>query len=163
MRSDEVLTIAGKRGYGKTTIAQEVIQSLSRVAIWDPHREYDHANSYHPVNGSIDEFEQWLKPLWQNGNIFIMIDEADEVIPVQPVILSPTIYKIVNYGRHRNIGLGMITRRIAMLNKTAFSQSVEIILFHHFTPNDIRYLSEFIPNTDELIKLQKYQYKVYNL
>ena len=160
MQSDEIVTIAGKRRYGKTTVSKELIQGLSRVKIWDPMGEYE--NSYIPSTGSIDEFNNFLKSNWINGNCFILVDEADQVMPVLKP-LCEYANKIINLGGHRNIGIGMITRRIAELNKTAFSQSSLIILFHHFTPNDIRYLSEFIPDANSLIKLQKYQYKVYPL
>lgn len=160
MLSSELVTIAGKRGYGKTTVAKELINGLSRVQIWDPMQDYD--NSYIPSSGSIDEFNNFLKNIWVQGNCFVMVDEADQVMPeLKP--LCEYANKIINLGRHRNIGMGMITRRIAVLNKNAFAQSSMLVLFHHFAPNDIRYLSEFIPNADELIKLQKYQYKVYQL
>ena len=160
MRSDELVTIAGKRGYGKTTAAKELVQGLSRIQIWDPMGEYD--NSYTPVSGSIEEFNTFLKSIWIRGNCFVLVDEADQVMPeLKPLCLYAN--KIVNLGRHRNIGMGMITRRIAVLNKNAFAQSSMLVLFHHFAPNDIRYLSEFIPTAEELIKLQKYQYKVYQL
>ena len=161
MRSDEVITIAGKRGYGKTTKAKEIISKLSRVAIWDPMGEYHHKNAYIPSLGSVDEFEKWLKPLWAVGNVFIFVDEADMVMPVMPVILSPFANKIINLGRHRNIGMGLITRRIAMLNKTAFSMSTEVIMFHHFSKNDIKYIGEFYDDAQKLKKLPKYKYLVF--
>ena len=160
MKSDAIFTISGKRGYGKTTVAKNIISNLKRVAIWDPMGEYE--NSYTPSMGDVAEFEQWLKPLWRTGNIFILVDEADQVMPEKKE-LTPTANKIINLGRHRNIGLGTITRRLARLNKTPVSQSELLILFHHFLPNDIRYLNEFIPNAESLQTLQKYQYKIYNL
>lgn len=160
MKSSEILTISGKRGYGKTTVAKTIISKLQRVSIWDPMHEY--TNSYIPQSGSIDEFDSFLKRHWHTGNIFILVDEADQVMP-EGRPLSLYANKIINLGRHRNIGMGMITRRLASLNKTAFSQSQEIILFHHFMPNDLRYLSEFITGADRLQYLQKFEYKTYQL
>ena len=160
MRSDEICTISGKRGYGKTTVAKAIIATLHRVAIWDPMHEY--SNSYIPTSGSIDEFDTWLKGYWNQGNVFILVDEADQVMPEKKP-LSPYAYKIINLGRHRNIGLCMVTRRLAVLNKTAFSQSEIFIAFRHFLINDIKYMSEFITNAESLQKLEKYQYKIYHL
>jgi len=160
MRSDEIVTISGKRGYGKTTIAKTLIQGLNRVAVWDPMNEF--ANSYIPQTGSIDEFNQFLKPIWEQGNTFILVDESDQVMPEgRPLCLYAN--KIINLGRHRNIGIGLVTRRIANLNKNAVAQSHAIILFHHFLPNDIRYLSEFVKEADKLQDLKKYQYRKYIL
>lgn len=160
MRSDELVTIIGKRGYGKTTIAKELIQGLSRVKIWDPMHEYE--NSYRPINKTVEEFDLFLKGVWLEGNCFVLVDEANLVMP-EGRPLSFYASQIVDTGRHRNIGMAMLTRRIAALNKNAFAQSSMLIAFHQFAPNDIRYLNEFIPNAEELIKLQKYQYKVYPL
>lgn len=160
MRSSEILTISGKRGYGKTTVAKTIISKLQRVVVWDSMHEY--SNSYIPQTGSIEEFNNFLKRHWQTGNVFILVDEADQVMP-EGRPLCDYANKIINLGRHRNIGMGMITRRLARLNKTAFSQSQEIILFHHFMPNDLRYLSEFITSADQLQYLKKFEYKVYRL
>jgi DNA helicase HerA-like ATPase len=164
MRSDELVTIAGKRGYGKTTAAKNILKNISRVLIWDPLGEYTEygVQSYIPKTNTIAEYDAFLKRAWSMGNVFVCTDEADQVMPVERP-LSQYANLITNLGRHRNIGMCNITRRIARLNKTVFSQSREVILFHHFMPNDIRYLAEFIPDADTLKNLKKYEYKAYLL
>ncbi|HSQ86327.1 MAG TPA: hypothetical protein VLM43_16565 [Desulfobacterales bacterium] len=162
MKSNELFTISGKRGYGKTTLAKSLIGQLTRVAIWDPMGEYQHPGRYIPEMGTLEEFNSWLSGIWQVGNCFILVDEADFVMPVKKPLI-PFAYKVVNTGRHRNIGMGMITRRIAELNKTAFSQSEHVFLFRHSISNDIRYLAEFIEGVEEIRNLEKFQYKQYRL
>ena len=162
MKSNELFTISGKRGYGKTTLAQSLISGLSRVAVWDPLDEYKHKNSYVPVSGTIEEFDRWLKGWYIQGNIFLLVDESDFVMPVKKP-LTPIAYKVVNVGRHRNVGMGMLTRRIAELNKTAFSQSEDIYLFRHSIKNDINYLREFIEGVEEIRTFEKFQYKCYRM
>jgi len=162
MRSNEICTVSGRRGYGKTTLAKSLISGLSRVAIWDPISEYNHPNSYVPTAGTIEEFDNWLKTWWVKGNVFILVDEADFVMPVRKP-LTPMAYKIVNVGRHRNIGMGMLTRRIAELNKTAFSQSENVYLFRHSISNDINYLKEFLDGVESIRTLEKFQYKCYRM
>lgn len=159
MRSNELFTISGKRGYGKTTLAMSLISGLSRVQIWDPMNEF---NGYVPSTGTPDEFDAWLKQIYLQGNTFILVDEADFVMPVKKP-LSPYAYKVVNVGRHRNIGMGMVTRRIAELNKTAFSQSETIYLFRHSISNDINYLREFIEGVDVVRSFEKYQYSAFRM
>jgi len=163
MQSDEIVTISGKRGYGKTTIAKDIIKSLSRVAIWDPMGEFqEFKGAYLPKEGTITEFNEWLKPLWETGNIFIMVDEADQVMPEgKPICFYAN--QSINLGRHRNIGFGSVTRRLARLNKDAVAQSHKLILFHHFLINDIKYLSDMIPDAHKLKTLKKYQYFEYDL
>lgn len=159
MRSNELLTISGRRGYGKSTLAMSLISNLTRKEVWDPLAEF---GGYQPQNGSSEEFEAWLKPIFIRGNCFIMVDEADLVLPVRKP-LGPYAYKLVNIGRHRNLGLGMVTRRIAELNKTAFSQSESIYLFKHSIPNDIKYLAEFIDGVEVVRTFEKYQYAVFRM
>ena len=164
MRSDEIITISGKRGYGKTTLAKTILNKLSleRVVVWDPMMEYNHINSYIPRRGDAEEFNNWLKALWLKGNVCIMVDEADQVMAERKP-LPEFANKIINLGRHRGIGMIMITRRLANLNKTAVSQSATMFLFHHFISNDINYLKEMISDAESLIQLKKFQYKTYNL
>lgn len=162
MRSNELCTISGKRGYGKTTLAKSLISGLSRVAIWDPLGEYSHPNRYIPKTGTPEEFDMWVGRWFNVGNVFLMVDEADFVMNVKKPLL-PAAYKVVNIGRHRNVGMGMLTRRIAELNKTAFSQSEDIFLFKHSIKNDIDYLKEFIDGVEEIRKFEKYQYKCFRM
>lgn len=162
MRTDEICTISGKRGYGKTTLAMSLIATLSRVAIWDPMNEYKHVNSYTPKQGTPEEFDRWINGWYNLGNVFILVDEADFVMPVKKP-LSPAAYRVVNVGRHRNMGMGMLTRRIAELNKTAFSQSENIYLFRHSISNDINYLKEFIEGVEVVKKFEKYQYQCFRM
>ena len=160
MLTSDIITIAGKRGYGKTTLAKKIVSMMPRVAIYDLMGEYEHKYAYIPLTSSIEEFDNWLKTLWSIGNVFILVDESDQIAPVEKP-LSPYMNKIINLGRHRGIGMGLVTRRIARLNKTAFSQSTEVFLFHHFVPNDLKYLKEFFPDADRIRKLPKYKYLVF--
>lgn len=161
MNSNELATISGKRGFGKTTLAQTLISGLSRVAIWDPMGEYGGPNAYIPYSGNAEEFNEWMRVHWETGNICVMVDEADQVIAERKEL---PIYanKIINLGRHRNIGMIMITRRLANLNKSAVSQSADLFLFHHFLINDIKYLSGMIgDDAYKLKELEKFQYLHY--
>ena len=163
MKSNEIITISGSRGFGKTTLAKSLIGGLNRVAIWDIFGEYNHPNSYIPTAGSMDEFENWLKLLWVLGNVCIMVDEANMVMP-EGKPLCEHASKIINLGRHRNIGMIMITRRLASLNKNAVSQSAELFLFQHILVNDMKYLGDMIGKEDamSLKGLKKFQYRQFS-
>lgn len=161
MNSNELAVISGKRGFGKTTLAKTLISGLSRVAIWDPMGEYGGPNAYIPHTGNAGEFNEWVKGYWNVGNVCLMVDESDQVMAERkelPVYAN----KVINLGRHRNIGLIMITRRLASLSKTAVSQCADLFLFHHFLINDIKYLEGMIGDDAHKLKnLAKYQYLHY--
>lgn len=163
MKSNEIITISGSRGFGKTTLAKSLINGLDRVVIWDIFGEYNHPHSYIPSLGSVDEFERWLKTSWVNGNVCVMVDEANMVMPERRPLCEHAS-KIINLGRHRNIGMIMITRRLASLNKDAVSQSAELFLFQHILGNDMKYLSDMIGKEEAMTlkNLKKFQYRQFS-
>lgn len=160
LKPDQLCTIAGQRGTGKTYLGKELIAGMQRVIIYDPVGEYDPDFSYVPQGDSIEEFEAFMKKIWIMGNVFVVVDEAERFMRNNGVIL-PFTYKVINTGRHRNIGMMLITRRLAELHKTPFGLSAMVILFRLFSPNDIAYIAGFLPNPEEVQKLPDYKYKVF--
>lgn len=160
MRSDVISVIAGQRGSGKTTLAKTLISGLTRVIIYDPMHEYNPAISYRPTTDSIEEFEKVAGHVWDTGNTFFVVDEAERYL-VNNTRLPINTFKIINSGRHRNIGLLLVTRRIAELHKSPFSLAEQVYLFHLFAPNDIRYIKEFYDGADYLRRLNKYEYVIF--
>ena len=162
LRTDQIAVIAGQRGVGKTCLAKKLISGLQRVVIYDPVGEYDPRFSYVPGGDSVEEFEAFMKKVWIMGNVFVVVDEAERFLRNNGRIL-PYTYKVINTGRHRNIGMLLITRRLAELHKTPFGLSTMVILFRLFLPNDIKYISEFLPNAGKVRTLPDYQYEVFKV
>ena len=162
LRSDQICTIAGQRGTGKTYKAKELIAGMQRVVIYDPVGEYDPQFSYVPATDSIEEFEAFMKKIWFMGNVFVVVDEAERFMKNNGVIL-PYTYKVINTGRHRNIGMLIITRRLAELHKTPFGLSHIVILFRLFSPNDIKYISGFLVDAESVKDLPDYEYRVFKV
>ena len=162
LRTDQIAVIAGQRGTGKTYLAKQLIAGLQRVIIYDPVGEYDPRFAYVPNGDSVEEFEAFMEKCWNMGNIFIVVDEAERFLRNNGRIL-PFTYKVINTGRHRNIGMLLITRRLAELHKTPFGLSHMVILFRLFLPNDIKYISEFLVHAEEVRTLPDYKYKVFKV
>ena len=135
----------------------QLIAGLKRVLIYDPQSEYDPKHSYRPQTDTIREFENVCAYVWQKGNIFFVVDEAERYYR-NNVPMGINAHKIVNSGRHRNIGLMLITRRLSELHKTPFSLASRVFLFHLFIPNDISYIKEFYPAGEKVSELSKFQY-----
>ncbi|MBC8520977.1 MAG: AAA family ATPase [Methanomicrobia archaeon] len=163
INTSTITTIAGMRGSGKTTLAREILRQIKGDKIvYDPMHEYNKKISFRPKSDSLKSFDGFLKWAWKRGNIFICIDEAERYFPLKKTMLQYA-FKTVNTGRHRNIGLLVITRRIAELHKTVFGLSNTIILFQMFLPNDIRYLLEFFPDAEKLRHIPKFQYEIFTM
>lgn len=164
LKTDAIATIAGMRGSGKTTLAKRILSQVKGdVIVYDPMWEYDPKISFHPHSDSKDDFDRFMGICWERGNLFICVDEAERYFRAKR-LLTEYSTKIVNTGRHRNIGLLVITRRLAELNKTVFGLSETAILFQMFLPNDIRYIKEFYGDkAEDLRSIGKYRYKVFSM
>ena len=166
IKRDGIVTIAGMRGTGKTTLAKRIIavllQEKHTVIVYDPMQEYPNPISYIPKSDDKEDFDIFMKEIWNRGNIFVVVDEAERYMSTKQPLTKYT-YKIVNTGRHRNIGLLVITRRIAELHKTVFGLSNTVILFLIYLPNDLKYISQFYDDADQLAQLDNFDYRVFSV
>ena len=165
IKRDGITTISGMRGHGKTSLAKRILVALIKakhtVIVYDPMQEYPKEISYNPRSDSKEEFNLFLKHIWNTGNVFVVIDEAERYLSVRQPLVEYAA-KIVNTGRHRNIGLLVITRRLAELNKTVFGLSDKAIFFTTYLPNDNKYINEFFPN-QHLEYLDTFDYRVFSV
>jgi hypothetical protein len=170
-KPDELMTIAGMRGSGKTHVAEEIIKTKlipenTDYYIYDlndEYRDFPPQNVYVPKTTNEVEFETVAKSIWDRGDVVFDVDEAENFINVRKP-LTESMTAITRRGRHRNIGTIAITRRIAEFSKEYFSLSDWIVMFQMFSPNDIRYMAEFISkeDADRLSSLKPYHYLVYH-
>lgn len=163
LRSFDCLTVCGMKGTGKTYLIQKLLPHYKEIFAFDPCDEFGEYPHYVPKSDSPKELESIAKVIWNRWNCMLIVSEAELYLPVnQP--LPPSVFKIVARGRHRNVGLIADTRRIANLNKTVFGLSEWIFMFRHFSPNDIDYISKFVPTgAKELRELKDYYFLVYHL
>jgi hypothetical protein len=169
-KPDELMTVAGMRGVGKSYLTKEIIKTKLipediKYYIYDlndEYRDFPPANVYVPKTTSETEFEEVAKKIWDTGETVFTIDEAENYINVRKP-LTESMTSITRRGRHRDIGTIAITRRIAEFSKEYFSLSDWIVMFKVFSPNDIRYIAEFISkeDADRLSVLKPYHYLVY--
>ena len=163
INTNAITTIAGMRGSGKTTLAKQILRSVKgKVIVYDPMHEYPKKISFHPRSDSKHDFNAFMAACWKQGNVYVCVDEAEHYFPLKKVMLS-SVFKVVNTGRHRNIGLLIITRRIAELNKTVFGLSNTGVFFQMFLPNDIKYLLEFFPDAKKLVNIPKFKFEVFSI
>ena len=170
-KPDELMTISGLRGSGKTHVAEEIIKTRlipSNIDYYiydlnDEYRQFPPKNVYVPKTTSDEEFETVAKKIWETGEVVFNIDESENFLNVRKP-LTESMTAITRRGRHRQIGTIAITRRIAEFSKEFFSLSDWVILFRMFSPNDIRYVADFLSkeDADRLSTLKSYHYLVYH-
>jgi len=158
------IVICGAKGTGKTYLEKYLLKLYppKSILVFDPLDEFNEYPHYVPLTNSPKELEKIAKAVWQKGNTLFVVSEAELFLPVGGTLL-PYTFKLVAQGRHRNIGVLADTRRIASLNKTVFSLSEWVFMFRHFSPNDARYLNEFLPiDARTLSSLEDYHFAIFH-
>lgn len=182
IRNDDLVTITGIRGQGKSYLLKKIIAQTDSYIVYDAVHEHgskDHVvcsdlNSlsfhlnkghkkliYRPKFISIDEFDWICAAVYNSGNRHLYVEEANRVMPNNKITLHAS--ELIDLGRHRNVGMTVITRRIALLDKLPVSQSSHMMIFRTILPNDIKYLEEFIgPIAQDAKQLTNYRFIYYN-
>jgi hypothetical protein len=94
------------------------------------------------------------------GNVRIAVDELSMFCNSN--YMPPEFKKLVRLGRHKNAGLMATTQRPPDIQALIISQCQEMYLFQMHLPNDVRYLSQFVPDTDRLLNLKRGQFILWN-
>lgn len=170
-RENEIITILGKKGGGKTSIAANLTNSLTRLIIFDYNREYEkglivteptqlvqqlqkyYQSSfrmiYRPDDSLlIDEhFDGFAKIAYAMSNYTVVIEEIDLIASAG--FMPEGLHKIVNYGRHKGINVIGLSRRAFKVPRDLTSNSDRVIVAGPMNePRDIKYLSEFMDTAE---------------
>jgi len=162
--TDTVMVITGQRGSGKTTLAKYIIKNLDSFVLFDVNIEYHDFGTVAKKISDIwrlwqrgirkiryvgrcedQDFRQFIQLIWGKlYNTVIVVEEAEGYFMNKPFPLRGIKNLIIHRGRHKALGLIVITRRIAALHKDVLSQARTIISFFQFIGNDIDYLRKFM-------------------
>jgi len=139
--------ICGKAGYGKTTLAKQIIKHLEpdRTYILDytgvDYREFeDKCWYFQPTKGTLGEIEDFIEIVMQIGNVTVVMDEADNYFSVD----SPVLRRFVTIARNRGIGAVIIGKRpkaILPIYRTRFNQ---LVIFRTELQEDKKYLKDWV-------------------
>lgn len=192
MKKNKIITIISRKGSGKTALMQyEAFINPKSCIIFDPTGsllpfknrvfiDYEKQNITKILNKigtriysqkidiviqKCNDVEKILEIIYNNlENICIVIDEVD--LCYSATISNNTyLYKLCNFGRHKEIDLIAVARRPANTPRALTSQSDYIYLGNsNKEPRDLQYLSTFL--NKEIIKdyemLQNYNFLCYN-
>ncbi len=182
IKQNEIVTICGKRGSGKTYLMNQIIKATSNFFVYDPLHQISITGAYttknfndainilrkgsrriiyQPMQISISEFDTICRMIFSIENITFFVDEADRVMPSRAITKNASA--LIDLGRRKLIGGVFITRRLARLDSLPISQSDHVFAFKTILPQDVKYLKEFIGETAEQAQnLEPYHFLYYN-
>lgn len=161
LKPTDISMVIGQRGTGKSVLTDVLLQSYQneghKVFVYDTVRDHPNFKRVCPTNPSLQDFEEWAKKLYNEGNVIVGIEEIDMLCSSSQI--GTEFKKLVSLGRHEGIGLIMTARRIADAHKLPPSQTHHFFIFRCHLPNDIIYLRKFIgDDVDKLPTLEDYHF-----
>lgn len=181
---NNIMTIVGRKGSGKTELAKYLTQNEHRLIVWDFLGQFEcndicnhtakieYAIKHSSFNIAVRLPEhyfpsicQWIK---QIGNCTFLIDEIDMVS--SPSEVPPELNYLIQYGRHcvgeKDTGHGVdliaTARRAAEIPRAFTANSDDIFVYQTHEPRDLTYLGRFM-RVDDIISLQEYECLHYNV
>jgi len=181
MTEKKITLIFGKRGTGKSYLANKLILSERRLLIYDTLSEYEagvifdteHAEQfkefwrhvyrrnfrlvYRPLNPE-QEIDEIAELVFALGDMTFLVEEVDCYCTSYQI--SDAFAHIIQRGRHKNISLIGVTQRPFGINRLLTSQAKEIYVFGTNEPRDRDYLKLLLGEQIEpkLDELKQYEY-----
>lgn len=179
-QATDCLLVMGRRGCGKSFLAQNIQKLWPRRIILDTLDEYSEGEVVHSFDEfcnklqefksvnkdhfvliykfepesvqSAVEFEQIMRLAYYFGNVQVVIEEIQ--IYSSPNNLPHWLKNCLLTGRHQNLSLLFTTQRPGELNKTILSQCAHIFCGQIVEGNDLRYIASFLrQDAQKLISL----------
>lgn len=181
MTEKKIILIFGKRGSGKSYLANKLIENESRLVVFDTMSEYENGVVFGTED--YDRFLEFWKQLYRKqfrivyrpiipdaeaeyicdlvyalGNCCFLVEEID--CYCTSCQISDSFAAIVQRGRHKNLTLIGITQRPYGINRLLTSQAKEIYVFNTNEPRDREYLRTLLGQEIEpkLDALKQYEY-----
>lgn len=170
--NNKIITIIGKRGYGKSTLAKQLmLQSYNHIFIYDYLREYTGAvySDYKSLTSDINQSKKihiyrgsdynffvnscWAVSKKVNGCMCIL-DEVDLFGKN-----NSAVEYLYRYGRHRKIDIVAISRRFYDLPVITRALTDEFFILRITEQRDLEYLEKICHGISETVtSLAMFQY-----
>jgi DNA helicase HerA-like ATPase len=178
-KTRRVVLIFGRTGSGKTYLARQIAQREKRIVILDPMHQFSGT-----VFTSFDAFAAYIEPRLDTAFDFrivcrfrddvdieyffilarqiqgytLCIDEAE--IFLEPRSMNEDFLQIIRYGRHNEISLIAVARRVPELSVDLRAQADSLITFNQTLPGDLKNLEAYGFDPEAIRALGKYKYVV---
>jgi len=160
-----IVGIAGRRGSGKSTMAQRLLERCHRLLVWDAMGEHAwcpnclssverlerflawadpqdvFAARYLPERaGLVDDFEAVCELVFDYGRLVFGIEEV--AMLCTPSALPDEFDRLVRLGRHQRVSLVWTAQRIVEVARRLTAATDYFVLFSHTEPRDLNGIAE---------------------
>jgi Cdc6-like AAA superfamily ATPase len=175
-KTNNITTILGHKGSGKTQLSKYISQNISRLIVWDFLGQFE----CNDIANHTAKLEQVLKHsvynvavrlpehyfpficefVKQQGNCTFLIDEIDMIS--SPSSIPKELDYLLRYGRHHDNGTGngidiiATARRPAEVHRNLTANSDDIYVYQTHEPRDLTYLSHFM-RIDDIKSLTEFE------
>lgn len=179
MSEKKIILIFGKRGSGKSFLANKLIENEQRAIVFDTLSEYTNGVVFEEYGNFIkfwrriyqhpyrliyrplkpdEEIEYVADLVYAIGNVTFLVEEIDCFCDQHQI--SESFAHIIQRGRHNNITLIGITQRPYGIHRLLTSQAKEIYIFSTNEPRDREFFRTLLGQGIEpvLDRLEQYQY-----
>lgn len=175
---NEIIGIAGMKGFGKSTFMKQTFSSEPAVALIDtlgehadwfprcpepsipgqvlylasPPEQFQTSFILNPFGGGNAHFNALMKAAYLAGDMTLIIEEMDNYSRANSE--EPGTKLIINYGRHRLVNLVWITRNLPAVSRLVTSQTDIFILFRQQEPIYLESMADrFTPEIVEQVAI----------
>lgn len=181
MADNVIISIFGRKGSGKTTLARRIIREYPRVIVIDTVGQYPEmevvfgresildrllrANKERAFrlslrSGQTEDLLDALEVCYEIPHVMLVIEEAG--FYCSPTLIPDAVSKLVRYGRHRAISQIYIAQRPSALHRDMTSQSDLIVSFVQTEPRDVDYLRATVgPEAEDVRTLKGHDFRAW--
>lgn len=164
LNNTDIITISGKRHSGKTILSNFLIGLMIEnnfdVEILDVNREYDIDDvKIHRFADLVDyrkRFPEIINSAMQKRDKFLVFDDVDIVIDQNR--MPDSLENCIKIGRHNNVGMMLIFRRINTMHKEVIFNTDHFFIFRSKLLLDREYFSKYLSNDYDIINLSQYEF-----
>jgi DNA helicase HerA-like ATPase len=151
----EILHVVGKTGTGKSTFIREYMLDKHRIIIYDPKEEYagpiaesseemfDYITKHERFmvrTTDIDDLDLICGIAKHIGNVLLVFEEAESIIPQSNIKLPAEMRDIIFRGRKWSVSMLFSSQRPAKIHIDARSQWTRLVIFNGTEPADIEWI-----------------------
>lgn len=168
---DDIVVVSGKRGSGKSYLTKYLVEQYAKIGdliiILDINDEYDDLKDSNveiikikDKTDYIEKINKYLDYAMKNTHVFLVLEDIDLLIDQYKI--PESILNSLQIGRHRDIGMLFIFRRMNSIHKQVLFNTTHFYIFKSKLFLDRDYFAKQLNGDFDIINLNQYEFRYIN-